>query len=75
MIAFLARRLLGAIPIVLGIATIVFFVLSLAPGDPASFLVGPNVTPETLEQLRRNLGLDQPVYVRYLRWMSAMPPT
>lgn len=72
MIGFLVRRLLAAIPLVLGIATIVFFLLSLAPGDAASFLVSPNITPEVLEQIRVNMGLDQPVYIRYLRWMGAM---
>lgn len=72
MISFIVRRILGAIPLVLGVATIVFFVLSLAPGDAASFLVGPNVTPEVLEQLRQNMGLDQPVHIRYVRWMTSM---
>ena len=72
MITFLIRRLLSAIPLVLGIATIVFFLLSLAPGDAASFLISPNITPEVLEQIRANMGLDQPVHIRYLRWMSAM---
>ena len=72
MIPFLVRRIFGAVPIVLGIATIVFFVLSLAPGDAASFFVSPNITPEVLEQMRRNMGLDQPVHIRYLRWMGSM---
>ncbi len=72
MIAFLVRRLLAAVPLVLGIATIVFFLLSLAPGDAASFFVSPNITPEVLEQMRRNMGLDQPVHIRYLRWMGSM---
>jgi len=72
MMTFLIRRLLSAIPLVLGIATIVFFLLSLAPGDAASFLISPNITPEVLEQIRANMGLDQPVHIRYLRWMSAM---
>ncbi len=72
MIAFLARRLLSAVPLVLGIATIVFFLLSLAPGDAASFFVSPNITTEVLEQIRRNMGLDQPVHIRYLRWMGSM---
>ena len=72
MIAFLFRRLLAAIPLVLGIATIVFFLLSLAPGDAASFFVSPNITPEVLDQIRRNMGLDQPVHIRYVRWMSSM---
>lgn len=72
MTRFLLRRILGAIPLVLGIATIVFFVLNLAPGDPVSFFTSPAVTPEVLEQMRRNLGLDQPVHVRYWRWMTSM---
>ena len=72
MTLFLLRRLAQAVPLVLGIATIVFFLLSLAPGDAASFLVSPNITPEALEQIRRNMGLDQPVHIRYLRWMGAM---
>jgi peptide/nickel transport system permease protein len=57
---------------VLGIATIAFFVLDLAPGDPASFYLSPTISPEALEQIRRNMGLDQPVHVRYVRWMGSM---
>lgn len=72
MTRFLTRRLLGTIPLVLGVATIVFFVLNLAPGDPVSFLAGPNVTPEVLDQLRHNMGLDQPIYVRYGRWVWSL---
>jgi peptide/nickel transport system permease protein len=72
MITFLARRLLGAIPLVLGIATVVFFVLSLAPGDPVSRYAGPNVTAEALDQIRTNLGLDRPVHERYVLWVGAM---
>jgi peptide/nickel transport system permease protein len=69
---YLLRRVLGAIPLVLGIATIVFFVLSLSPGDPVSLYTSPTIAPEVLDQLRRNLGLDQPVHVRYVRWMGSM---
>ena len=72
MMGFAARRLLGAIPLVLGIATIVFFVLNLAPGDPVARYTAPNVSPEVMEQMRQNMGLDAPVHVRYLRWMGAM---
>ena len=72
MTLFLLRRLVQAVPIVLGIATLVFFLLALAPGDAVSFLVSPNITPEALEQIRRNMGLDQPVHIRYLRWMGSM---
>jgi len=66
------RRLLGAVPLVLGIATIIFFLVNLAPGDPVLRFVNPNMSPETQEQIRVNLGLDQPIPVRYVRWLGAL---
>jgi peptide/nickel transport system permease protein len=69
---FVARRLLGAIPLVLGIATIIFFVVNLAPGDPALRFMNPNMSPETIAQVRVNLGLDQPIHIRYVRWLGAL---
>jgi peptide/nickel transport system permease protein len=69
--SFIARRLLGSIPLVLGIATIIFFVVNLAPGDPAALYFQQGVPPEVLEQIRRNFGLDQPIHIRYWRWMVA----
>jgi peptide/nickel transport system permease protein len=71
MTAYLVRRLLGAIPLLLGVATLIFFVLALAPGDPAAFYLNPNVPPDVIEQLRRNLGLDQPIHIRYVRWLGS----
>lgn len=71
MTRYALRRALEAIPILLGVATIVFFILSLAPGDPASVYFGPGISPEAMEQLRQNLGLDDPLLVRYGRWLSA----
>jgi peptide/nickel transport system permease protein len=68
---FILRRLLGAIPLLLGVATLIFFVLNLAPGDPAAIFLGPNVPPDVLEQLRRSFGLDQPIHIRYIRWLGA----
>ncbi|MGH7554787.1 MAG: ABC transporter permease [Longimicrobiales bacterium] len=71
MAAFIVRRLLGAIPLLLGIATLIFFVLNLAPGDPTAFYFNPSIPPEVIEQLRRNMGLDQPIHVRYVKWLGA----
>ena len=71
MAAYIARRLLGAIPLVLGIATIIFFVVNLAPGDPTALFFNQNVPPEVLEQIRRNFGLDQPLLVRYWKWLTS----
>jgi peptide/nickel transport system permease protein len=70
MIGYLLRRLLGAIPLLLGILTLIFFVMHLAPGDPTDrIFTNPNVSPEVIEQMRRNLGLDKPLHVQYGRWL------
>jgi peptide/nickel transport system permease protein len=69
--AFILRRILGAIPLLLGIATLVFFVIAIAPGDPTAAYLNPNMPAEVVEQLRRNFGLDQPIYIRYLRWLGS----
>jgi peptide/nickel transport system permease protein len=68
---FILRRLLGAIPLLLGIATLIFFVLNLAPGDPTSYMFSPNMPPAVMEQLRHNYGLDAPIHVRYVKWLVA----
>ncbi len=71
--AFLLRRFLIAIPSLLGISLVLFTVLALAPGDPFSELAtNPNVPPEVREALRERLGLNDPVWQRYLNWLGAM---
>ena len=72
MARYILRRSLLAIPLVLGIATLVFLVINLAPGDPTQVLVGPGMRPEVIAQVRANFGLDQPLPIRYLRWMGAL---
>ncbi len=73
MAGFLLRRLLIAVPSLLGISLILFTVLALAPGDPFSEMAtNPNVPPEVRESLRASFGLNDPILVRYLRWMAAM---
>ncbi len=70
---FLARRLLLAAASLLGISAVLFTVLSLAPGDVfAELITNPAVPPEVVANLRSQLGLDQPVYIRYVRWLAAM---
>jgi peptide/nickel transport system permease protein len=71
MLRYVLRRLLGSIPLILGILTLIFFIMHLAPGDPTSRYFNPNISPAVIEQMRHNLGLDQPVYVQYLKWMKA----
>jgi peptide/nickel transport system permease protein len=70
---YVIRRLLVAIPSLLGISLILFTVLALAPGDPFSELAtNPNIPPEVRANLREKFGLDDPILVRYLRWLAAM---
>ena len=70
---YILRRLLIAVPSLLGISLVLFTVLALAPGDPfAELVTNPNVPPEVAAALRAKFGLDDPVSVRYLRWLAAM---
>ena len=70
---YLIRRLLIAIPSVIGISVILFAVLALAPGDPFEELASnPNVPAEVAANLRKQFGLDDPVMVRYVRWAKSM---
>lgn len=70
---YVLRRLLIAIPSLLGISLVLFVVLALAPGDPFSELAtNPNVPPEVAMALRAKFGLDDPIYLRYLHWLNAM---
>ena len=62
-----------ALPSLLGISVVLFTVLALAPGDPFEELAtNPNVPPEVRANLRAKFGLDDPIYIRYLRWLFAM---
>jgi len=70
---YLFRRLLIAIPSLLGISVILFTVLALAPGDPFEELAtNPAIPPEVRLALRASLGIDDPVHIRYFRWLSSM---
>ena len=70
---YLLRRLLIALPSLLGISLVLFTVLALAPGDPFGDLASnPNVPPEVAAALRTKFGLDDPVWSRYLHWLVAM---
>jgi peptide/nickel transport system permease protein len=71
--AYLLRRLLTAVPVLVGISLVLFTILALAPGDPFGELAtNPNVPPEVRMNLRKQFGLDDPIAVRYVRWFTAM---
>lgn len=67
---YITKRLLTAIPVMIMISIAAFWMLRLAPGDPAQLFVTPEATAEQIEATRRALGLDQPIYVQYWRWLT-----
>jgi peptide/nickel transport system permease protein len=73
MLRYIARRLLGAIPVLWGVATLVFVVMRLLPGDPAALMLSQSGgSAEAIAALRAELGLDQPVHVQYLRYLGQL---
>jgi peptide/nickel transport system permease protein len=68
LIDYLIRRVLAAIPVMLLVATAVFLLLFLTPGDPAAVILGPDAKPDQVADLRARLGLDQPVYLQLGNW-------
>src|SRR5437016_6497977 len=70
---YLLRRALVSMPVLLGISVVLFTVLALAPGDPFEELAtNPNVPAEVRQNLRVKFGLDDPLPVRYARWLTSM---
>src|SRR2546430_7490726 len=70
MLLFVARRLLYLIPVLIAVSLLTFFIASLLPGDLAYVILGDQATPENVAALRRDMGLDQPVWIRYFSWLG-----
>lgn len=69
-LTFILRRLLIALALVLGSSVIVFVLMEIVPGDPAFFVVGRDADPALIAHVRESLGLNDPAYVRYFRWLT-----
>src|ERR687886_825682 len=67
---YILRRLAHAVPVLLGVATVVFLALRLIPGDPAIALAGEKASAQEIEQMREALGLNQPLPVQYAQFMT-----
>ena len=67
---YLLKTLLTIIPTLFGVVTIVFFLIHLTPGDPALAMLGPYATADSIQELRKTLGLDQPLYLQYCTFMG-----
>jgi peptide/nickel transport system permease protein len=70
MLAFIARRLVATIPVLLVVAVVVFLMLRLTPGDPAAIIAGDAANPEQIERIRAGLGLDRPIVVQFFAWLG-----
>ena len=70
MIRYIIKRLVLLVPVVIGVSALVFFIMALAPGDPAVTLLGTDAKPEAVAALHAELGLDDPVIVQYGRYMN-----
>jgi peptide/nickel transport system permease protein len=68
--AYLARRIIQLIPILILASIIIFTIMHLIPGDPAQVYAGPDATPEALAAIRKDMGLDQPLPIQYLLWLQ-----
>ncbi len=70
MLVFVIRRLLQAIPILIGVSLVVFGLVHLVPGNPIDMLMPPEASPEVIAQMKAAFGFDKPLYMQYLLWLS-----
>jgi peptide/nickel transport system permease protein len=69
-VSYLTGRLLALVPVLLVVAAVVFLMIHLTPGDPARVLLGQDATPEQVQALRHELGLDRPLLVQFVLWLG-----
>lgn len=72
MVRFLVRRLLLSVPVLLGVATLVFSLIHLVPGDPVQAMLGDSASPQDIADVRGRLGLDRPLYIQYGAFLSGL---
>src|SRR5260221_3382532 len=70
MLSFVARKLLYLIPVLIAVSLVTFCIGSLLPGDLASTILADQATPEKVQALRHDMGLDRPIWVRYFGWLG-----
>jgi peptide/nickel transport system permease protein len=69
-LTYIAKRISVIFPVLLAVSLIIFLIMHFAPGDPAALFLGQMVTPEDLEKVRREMGLDDPLHIQYLRFLK-----
>ncbi|NRF94412.1 ABC transporter permease [Paenibacillus frigoriresistens] len=69
---YIIKRIASLIPIIFGISVLVFTILHMVPGDPATIMLGTNATPEAVAALRKSMGLDLPLITQYMHWIGGL---
>ena len=72
MYGYILRRLLATIPVMGVVAIVVFLLLHLTPGDPATVIAGDYARPEDIARIRAKLGLDRPLHIQFFTWISSV---
>lgn len=72
MLAYIARRILASVPVLVVVAVFVFLLLRLTPGDPAAIIAGDMATPDQLERIRTSLGLNEPLVTQFVTWSGQL---
>lgn len=72
MLQYILKRLLSTVPVLIGISLLLFFMLRMLPGDPAQVLAGQMATPEEVENIRHQLGLDRPIFTQYAFFLGRL---
>ena len=72
MTSYIIKRLLALIPVIVGVALVVFLIVHLIPGDPAQTMLGERATKEAIEQLRESMGLNEPLYVQFYEFFKSI---
>jgi peptide/nickel transport system permease protein len=69
MIKFISKRVLMLFPVLIGVSLIVFILMQLTPGDPAQIMLGPQASEDDVQNMREQLGLNDPLYVQYFQFL------
>ncbi len=67
---YIAKRILMSIPVLLGVILIIFIMLNVIPGDPVTIMMSEHIKPDVIENLRKSMNLDDPVYIRFFRYIG-----
>lgn len=66
---YIGKRIIGTLPIILGVSLLLYIMLNVVPGDPVALMMGEHINPDTIERVRQRMHLDDPILVRYIKYL------